>query len=91
MVYACDVCGQRVAGDMINYIDHTERHVIDLVKHDHPDWIESSGICKKCLEYYRDEIQGSVFKDAACALRIRKTKSVLERISAFFQGTKSNS
>ncbi|OGX26682.1 MAG: hypothetical protein A2787_05015 [Omnitrophica WOR_2 bacterium RIFCSPHIGHO2_01_FULL_48_9] len=90
MEYQCNVCRARVGADMIGYLDHTEKHVIDLVKHDHPDWVEKDGLCKKCLEYYRSEIQGSIFKDAPCALRIRKTKNVLEKIGSLFKSGKGS-
>ena len=65
---------------------HTEDHIVDLVKHDHPDWVESNGMCQKCLQYYEDEIKGSVFKDAACALRQRKAKIFFSGIAKFFKG-----
>ena len=82
MEYTCSVCKQKVTGDMGVYMEHTEKHVIDLIKHDHPEWIETSGICKKCVEYYRAEINGSFFKDVPCALRNRKIK-------AFWAGLKN--
>ncbi len=89
MEYQCNVCGARVGADMIVYLDHTEKHVIDLVKHDHPEWIEQNGICQKCLEYYQGELRGSIFKDAACVLRQRKVKSVLEKIGSFLKSGKA--
>jgi len=88
MDYLCSVCRQKVSGDMLVYVDHTEKHVIDLVKHDHPDWIEKDGICQKCVEYYRMELKGSIFKDAPCALRIRKTRGIVDRLMNIF-GKKS--
>ena len=85
MDYQCSVRRQKVNGDLVAYVDHTEKHVIDLVKNDHPDWVENNGMCRKCLDYYRAEIQGSVFKDAPCALRIRKTKSLFSAIGNLFK------
>jgi len=78
MQYQCGVCGQKVGGDMMVYREHTEKHIVDLVKHDHPDWVEQNGLCLKCIDYYRAELKGSVFKDAACALRIRGVKKFWE-------------
>ena len=86
MEYQCSVCKKRVAGDMIVYRDHTNRHIVDLVKHDHPEWVEGSGICKKCVEYYEQELRGSVLKDAACAIRMRKTHKFFSYFSRFFCG-----
>lgn len=88
MDYCCDVCGQKVSADLMVYKLHTEKHIVDLVKHDHPDWIETNGLCQKCFEYYQKEIQGSVFKDAVCALRIRKTKNIFQKVVQLWGGKK---
>lgn len=85
MTYRCVVCGQ-VSSELPVYVDHTEKHIIDLLKHDHPEWEEKDGMCKKCLDYYKAELQGSVFKDAACAMRRRKVKSIWARIKGIFSG-----
>jgi len=85
MEYQCSVCGQKVSGDMLVYREHTEKHIVDLVKHDHPDWVEASGLCQKCVEYYRAELKGSIFKDAPCALRIRKVKKFLSILRNIFK------
>ena len=88
MIYQCDLCTKKVSGDMLVYADHTQNHVIDLIKHDHPEWVETSGVCRKCLEYYQSEIKGSIFKDADCALRIRRTKNVFSRLAGLLTGNK---
>ncbi len=80
MEYQCPACSAVVNGDLIAYVDHTEKHIVDLLKHDHPEWAQEDGVCQKCLDYYRAELHGSVFKDAACVLRQRKIKSVWQRI-----------
>lgn len=72
MSFHCSVCNQDVSGDLVNVTSHTEVHIVDLIKHDHPQWVEANGVCQKCLDYYRAEISGSIFKDAPCALRIRR-------------------
>ena len=87
MQYQCPVCSSKVENDLVVYTEHIDKHIVDLVKHDHPEWIENSGMCKKCYEYYKAEIQGSIFKDAPCALRIRKTKSVFEKFRQLFVRT----
>ena len=88
MDYRCAVCDGVVSGDVIAYVDHTEKHIIELIKHDHPDWIEKNGICKKCLDYYKAELHGSVFKDVPCALRNRKIKSFWKSVAGIFGGKK---
>lgn len=84
MSYTCSVCNQQVKGDLVYFKDHTDRHIIDLVKHDHPEWVDTQGLCPQCAEYYRSEIKGSVFKDAACAIRSRKVKSFWKKLAGFF-------
>ena len=85
MGYTCSLCKQSVAGDLMVYKMHTEGHIVDLVKHDHPDWVESDGMCQKCLKYYEDEIKGSVLKDAACALRQRRVNRLFSWVKNIFK------
>ena len=58
MVYKCSVCGEDVADDLLVYINHTEQHIIDEIRANHPDWAGKDGLCKKCVEYYRGQMQG---------------------------------
>ena len=88
MEYKCPVCQQIVAGDMIIYTGHTEKHIVDLVSHDHPDWVEKDGMCKKCFEYYQSELKGGLFGDAPCALRRRKVRGFWGAVYEFFNGKK---
>ena len=85
MDYVCSVCKQHVNGDMILYMDHTQKHIMDLVKHDHPDWTEKDGICQQCVKYYEDELKGSTFGDAPCVLRQRKVKGLWQKITGLFK------
>ena len=88
MNYRCAVCDGVVSGDAVAYVNHTEKHIVDIIKHDHPDWVEKNGVCKKCLEYYRAELHGSVFKDAACVLRNRKIRRFWKALAGIFTGKK---
>lgn len=58
MEYKCGVCQEKVEGDLLVYINHTEKHIIDEIKDSHPDWVEKNGICRKCVEYYRGQMRG---------------------------------
>lgn len=58
MDYKCTLCGKVMKDDLKEFIDHTETHVVDEIKKDHPDWVEKNGICHKCVEYYRQQIRG---------------------------------
>lgn len=84
MAYTCSVCKQEVQGDLVVFKDHTEEHIVELVKYKHPEWIESDGMCEKCVEYYRNAIQGTIFKDAACAIRQDKINTFFSRMKNFF-------
>ena len=61
MVYVCDVCKEKVSGDSIVFISHTEQHIFEIIKKQHPQWIEKNGVCQKCLEYYRTQLKGQKF------------------------------
>ena len=86
MEYLCSVCQRMVKGDLIFFKDHTENHIIELVKHDHPQWVEKNGMCVQCLEYYRSELKGSAFHDAPCVLRQRKIAAFFASLKNFFKG-----
>lgn len=84
MAYSCSVCGEKIEGDLVTLQEHTDKHIIDLLKYDHPEWVKSNGICPKCVEYYRTEIQGGIFKDAPCAIRNRKIKRFWRKLKGLF-------
>ncbi len=58
MEYKCSVCQEKVEGDLLLYINHTESHIIEHIKSKHPDWAEENGLCSKCEEYYRKQLKG---------------------------------
>ena len=88
MEYNCTACGQKVPGDMMVFRDHTEKHIVELIKSDHPEWMEKDGICQKCLQYYKQELDGSVFHDVACVKRQRKVKGIVGWVKGIFGGNK---
>ena len=58
MDYRCPVCQKNVGVDLQSFVDHTEGHIVDIIKKDHPDWVRKDGVCKKCLEYYHKQMKG---------------------------------
>ncbi len=58
MEYKCDVCGQKVEGGFLALKDHTEDHIVDIIKKDHPQWVDENGVCVKCLDHYRKQLKG---------------------------------
>ncbi len=58
MSYQCGVCGKAIEDDLKRFVQHTEGHIVDLIKKKHPDWVEKDGVCPKCFEYYKKQIRG---------------------------------
>jgi len=58
MDYKCNLCGEVVKDDLKEFVEHTENHIIDLIKKDHPDWVENNGLCRKCHDYHKRELRG---------------------------------
>jgi len=56
MHYSCPVCKQNMPRDLLKIIPHTEGHIVELIKKKHPEWVESGGMCKKCYEYYKNQL-----------------------------------
>jgi len=59
MEYKCSVCGKNIKGGPGKYIDHTERHIVDMIKSRHPDWREKDGLCPRCFDYYKNQLKGN--------------------------------
>lgn len=85
MQYKCTACGNTVPGDMMVFREHTEKHIVDLIKTDHPEWTEKDGICRKCLDYYRQELNGSALHTAGCVKRQRKIRGLVNWVKGIFK------
>ena len=59
MEYKCSACNKEVDGDLLVYVDHTERHIIDEIKISHPEWVENDGPCQKCVDYFKGQMKGN--------------------------------
>jgi len=80
MEYKCSVCGHKIPGDLIVYINHTENHVVEEIKKDHPHWVEANGLCPQCRAYYRGEMKGGFMAPPRCAGRRKKIKNFLKSL-----------
>lgn len=58
--YQCPLCGRTLARDLMLYLDHTQGHVIEQIKKEHPEWVAENGICQPCAEYYRRQLSGEI-------------------------------
>jgi len=62
--YTCPVCQEKVKKDLVAFKEHTDQHVIDVMKQKRPDWVMKDGLCPKCLDYVKTELRGSSSPDA---------------------------
>ena len=85
MNYTCPLCKQSAGDTLMSFQQHTDHHIVDLIKHDHPGWSEKDGACQKCYDYYKAEINGGIFKDAPCALRNRSLKKFFSPLVNIFK------
>ncbi len=58
MDYKCGVCGEVVKDDLRVFMNHTEDHIVEIIKQAHPEWVEENGMCHKCLDYYKLQMKG---------------------------------
>jgi hypothetical protein len=56
--YKCPLCGREMSRNLAVYLDHTQQHVIDQIKKEHPEWVAEDGACKPCAEYYKIQLSG---------------------------------
>jgi hypothetical protein len=52
------MCGKKVQRELMVFISHTEDHIAEEIKKKHPEWKEESGVCRKCLDYYKEQLKG---------------------------------
>lgn len=52
----CPLCNDTVDALLYPYHSGSERAVMARIKQEHPAWIESTGLCSRCMDYYRAEI-----------------------------------
>ncbi len=51
--YQCPLCDKLMERDLLVFNEHTNQHIMDTIKKDHPDWVTKDGACKKCCEHYK--------------------------------------
>jgi hypothetical protein len=54
--FVCPTCGESIPRELMVIIPHTEKHIIEEIKKEKPDWVEADGICKKCYNYYKSQL-----------------------------------
>ncbi|PIP67987.1 MAG: hypothetical protein CO035_07500 [Candidatus Omnitrophica bacterium CG_4_9_14_0_2_um_filter_42_8] len=56
MDFICPVCNKNLPREILVIIPHTEEHIVDEIKKQHPDWSAEDGICEKCYRYYKEQM-----------------------------------
>ncbi len=58
--YRCPLCEKSMERNLALFLDHTQGHIIDRIKEEHPEWVEAGGVCKPCAEYYKKQLSGEL-------------------------------
>ncbi len=48
----CPLCGMEVPAETLAVHRLAEKYVLDRIREEHPEWVEKSGACAKCLAFY---------------------------------------
>ena len=43
--YTCPTCGESVERDLLVFLHHTDQHIIEAIKNQHPEWVKDDGTC----------------------------------------------
>jgi hypothetical protein len=54
------LCEKTMERNLVLYLDHTQAHIIDRIKEEHPEWVEADGVCAPCAEYYTRQLSGEL-------------------------------
>lgn len=52
----CPLCGDLVERLIFRFHYESEQEVMGKIKNDHTDWVEQSGACSRCVDYYHTEV-----------------------------------
>lgn len=54
--YMCAVCGESMDRDLLAFLRHTEHHILDALKEQHPEWVEEDGRNSRLLDIYHVQL-----------------------------------
>ena len=54
--YKCPVCSEEMTREITTFLDHTNQHIFDVVKGDHPEWVSEDKSCETCEDYYQQQL-----------------------------------
>lgn len=52
-MYRCSRCGKIIRGSLLLVHTKAEEYIIELLKRDHPEWVDHNGACSHCEQYYQ--------------------------------------
>ncbi|HRZ40664.1 MAG TPA: hypothetical protein P5246_06620 [Candidatus Omnitrophota bacterium] len=58
MAYTCPLCRKTCDKGLKEYVDHVESEIVEIIKQEHPEWIEKNNMCPKCYEYFKAQLRG---------------------------------
>ena len=56
MDFICPICEKGMPRELRYIVPHTEEHIVEEIKKKHPKWVDGNGVCKKCYEYYKKQM-----------------------------------
>lgn len=54
--YTCPTYGEVMERDILAFLSHTDRHILEALKGFHPEWMEADGESPKVLDFYRAQL-----------------------------------
>ncbi len=60
--FTCPLCGKKTPRDLAVFLEHTNQHVVDAIKKEHPEWVAPDGTCRACFQYYEQALSGESFE-----------------------------
>lgn len=65
--YECPICKEKVSRDLAQFLNHSEKHIIDSIRKAHPEWEQGDGVCQKCVDYFKKVLRGEPVRgDEGC-------------------------
>ena len=54
--FICPTCNMRMSQELFVVMPHKEKHIIEAIKKEHPKWARPDGLCVRCYEYYKEQM-----------------------------------
>ena len=54
--YVCPTCGEEMPREYRIMIHHSENHIMEIIRKQHPGRVRSYGTCKRCYEEFKKQL-----------------------------------